>query len=177
MGPATPTWSAPPPPAITRPRHALRTRSYNGGITDAFASKLSADGSKHPLTSTYLGGTNIDQGHGIALDAAGNAYLNGWTAGSFPTTRKASSAPANRTRSSANSTPPPTSCATHLPRRQPGRGGRRHRRRPSRRRLRHRGTLSTDFPTIQAASIRPAWPILSSRSSTRPGASSSTRPD
>jgi uncharacterized protein (TIGR03437 family) len=35
---------------------------------------------------TYLGGDNVDQGNGIAVDAAGNAYVAGYTASTnFPT--------------------------------------------------------------------------------------------
>jgi hypothetical protein len=37
--------------------------------------------------STYLGGSGSDVGHGIAVDALGNAYVAGWTSSSdFPTT-------------------------------------------------------------------------------------------
>src|SRR5262249_27753766 len=37
--------------------------------------------------STFVGGSSEDQGDGIALDAAGNAYLTGQTSsGNFPTT-------------------------------------------------------------------------------------------
>jgi hypothetical protein len=40
--------------------------------------------------STYLGGNNTDEGIGIALDAAGNAYVTGTTASlNFPTTKGA----------------------------------------------------------------------------------------
>ncbi|HEY3416042.1 MAG TPA: SBBP repeat-containing protein, partial [Armatimonadota bacterium] len=38
--------------------------------------------------STYLGGTNYDNGNGIAADAAGNAYVTGYTLSTdFPTVR------------------------------------------------------------------------------------------
>jgi len=45
---------------------------------DAFVTVLSADGSAL-LYSTYLGGTYADVGNGIAIDAAGNAYVTGLT--------------------------------------------------------------------------------------------------
>lgn len=48
-----------------------------GGDYDAFALKLDRDGSV--VYSTYLGGVGTDIGNGIALDAAGNAYVTGDT--------------------------------------------------------------------------------------------------
>jgi hypothetical protein len=36
--------------------------------------------------SSYLGGNNMDQGNGIAVDSTGNAYVTGFTYGGFPTT-------------------------------------------------------------------------------------------
>jgi hypothetical protein len=52
----------------------------------AFITKLNAGGSAL-LYSTYLGGSNFDQGYGIAVDASGNAYVTGTTTSSdFPTT-------------------------------------------------------------------------------------------
>jgi hypothetical protein len=48
-----------------------------GGDYDAFALKLDSAGSV--VYSTYLGGSGTDTGHGIALDAAGNAYVTGET--------------------------------------------------------------------------------------------------
>ena len=58
-----------------------------GDAYDAFVTKLSADGSSLAF-STYLGGTGrIDDGRGIAVDAAGAAYITGNTQSSdFPTT-------------------------------------------------------------------------------------------
>ena len=53
---------------------------------DAFISKLAPDGSEFAY-STYLGGDEEDEGRGIAVDAAGSAYLTGETRSSdFPTT-------------------------------------------------------------------------------------------
>ncbi|MCI0684016.1 MAG: Ig-like domain-containing protein [Gemmataceae bacterium] len=57
-----------------------------GGATDVFVTKLAADGSG-AVYSTYLGGTNIDRGYGIAVDAAGNAHVAGETRSiNFPVT-------------------------------------------------------------------------------------------
>ncbi len=54
--------------------------------TDAFITKLQANGSA-PVYSTYLGGFGTDRGRGIAVDAAGNAFVAGITdSGNFPTT-------------------------------------------------------------------------------------------
>jgi hypothetical protein len=54
-------------------------------IPTAFVTKVSADGSSL-VYSSYLGGSNGDTGAGIAVDAAGNAYLTGSTDSTdFPT--------------------------------------------------------------------------------------------
>jgi hypothetical protein len=61
---------------------------------DAFVTKLNAAGSAL-VYSTFLGGFDIDDGMGIAVDASGNAYVTGetgslnfpTTAGAFDTTR------------------------------------------------------------------------------------------
>jgi uncharacterized protein (TIGR03437 family) len=63
---------------------------YRGGTgmlsSDVFVSRLNAAGSAL-VYSTYLGDTGNDQANGIAVDAAGNAYIAGWTSSSgFPTT-------------------------------------------------------------------------------------------
>jgi hypothetical protein len=53
---------------------------------DAFVTKISADGSTL-LYSTYLGGTSTDVANGIAVDAAGEAFVVGTTiSGDFPIT-------------------------------------------------------------------------------------------
>jgi len=49
-----------------------------GGLPDAFAMKLDPTGSQI-VYSTYLGGTGSDTGYGIAVDAAGRAYVTGQT--------------------------------------------------------------------------------------------------
>jgi hypothetical protein len=60
--------------------------TYGGGDGDAFVSELNASGSAL-LYSTYLGGSDVDGGVGIAIDASGNAYVTGYTGSSnFPTT-------------------------------------------------------------------------------------------
>ncbi len=45
---------------------------------DAFATKLSSDGST-PIYSTYLGGDSYDEAFDISVDADGNAYITGYT--------------------------------------------------------------------------------------------------
>jgi hypothetical protein len=56
-----------------------------GGGADAFVAKLSASGSSLAYSS-YLGGSSFDGGGGIAVDAAGNAYVTGFTSSAnFPT--------------------------------------------------------------------------------------------
>ena len=63
-------------------------RSFNGGIADAFVTKLNASGSALEY-STYLGGTDFDQGHGIAVNG-GRAYVMGTTSSTdFRTTQGA----------------------------------------------------------------------------------------
>src|SRR5438445_703660 len=62
--------------------------AFGGGFRDidAFVTKLNSTGSAL-VYSTYLGGSCFDDGHGIAVDAAGNAYVTGRTCSTnFPTT-------------------------------------------------------------------------------------------
>ena len=55
------------------------------GPTTFFVTKISADGTTI-VYSTYLGGSSVDNGHGIAVDGAGNAYITGLTGSvNFPT--------------------------------------------------------------------------------------------
>jgi Beta-propeller repeat len=52
-------------------------RAYIGGKSDAFLVKLKADGAIE--YSSFFGGSDADQGNGLALDKAGNVYLAGTT--------------------------------------------------------------------------------------------------
>ncbi|HEV8132517.1 MAG TPA: SBBP repeat-containing protein [Acidobacteriota bacterium] len=59
-------------------------QAANAGSADAFVVKIGASGSSL-IYSTYLGGARDDLAAAVALDAAGNAYLTGFTASSsFP---------------------------------------------------------------------------------------------
>jgi len=60
--------------------------TFNGGASDAFVTKLNPTGSALAY-STSVGGVNNEEGHGIAVDASGSAYVTGYTASpDFPTT-------------------------------------------------------------------------------------------
>src|SRR5438445_533450 len=67
------------------PTTAGAVQSTLGGFGRAFVTKLNPTGTAL-VYSTYLGGTSADDGFGIAADAAGNAYVTGFTQSSnFPT--------------------------------------------------------------------------------------------
>jgi len=55
--------------------------AYLGGGSDAFVAKLNPAGNAL-VYSTYLGGSSVDYGGGIAVDFLGNAYVDGYTASS-----------------------------------------------------------------------------------------------
>jgi hypothetical protein len=60
--------------------------SYNGSWRDAFVVKLSPTGGTLAY-ATFLGGSDVEMGYGIALDVSGNAYVTGIThSDDFPTT-------------------------------------------------------------------------------------------
>jgi hypothetical protein len=68
------------------PTSAGAFQTSNNGVADVFVTKLNAAGSAL-VYSTYLGGSLIDSGHGIAVDGAGGAYVTGYTeSDDFPTT-------------------------------------------------------------------------------------------
>jgi len=50
--------------------------SYNGGLADIFLTKFNAAGS-NLLYSTYIGGINREQGYGVAVHSARDAYVTG----------------------------------------------------------------------------------------------------
>jgi acyl-CoA hydrolase len=52
--------------------------THNGGSYDAFVAKVTADGTRL-VYAGYIGGANFDEGLGVAVDAAGNAYVTGYT--------------------------------------------------------------------------------------------------
>ncbi len=59
--------------------------TYGGGRWDGFVAKLTPDGAGI-VYSSYLGGTVDDWGNGLAVDAAGDLYVNGNTnSADFPT--------------------------------------------------------------------------------------------
>lgn len=59
------------------------------GMINAFVAMIDATGS-HLVFSSYLGGGSLDGGYGIAVDAAGDAYVTGETASyNFPVTTNA----------------------------------------------------------------------------------------
>jgi len=67
------------------PTHNEIQSTYGGGTYDGFVTKLSSTGGTL-VYSTYLGGGGTDSAYGIAVDAAGSAYVTGDTSGSgFPT--------------------------------------------------------------------------------------------
>jgi hypothetical protein len=53
-------------------------QNQNGGVEDAVVVKLSSSG-KNLVYSTYLGGGDVEEGEGIAVDSSGNAYITGTT--------------------------------------------------------------------------------------------------
>jgi len=55
--------------------NAFQPQRASSYYNDAFVTKVSPQGA--PIYSSYLGGTYEDEGHGIAIDAAGNVYLTG----------------------------------------------------------------------------------------------------
>jgi gliding motility-associated-like protein len=70
-------------PAFPTTTDALQP-SYGGGNGDAFALKMSADGSTL-LYATFLGGADQDESTDLVVNSAGEAYVAGLSRGGFPT--------------------------------------------------------------------------------------------
>ena len=65
---------------------AFRRTGAAGNFSDVFVSKINATGTAL-IYSTFIGGSDLDFGRRIAIDAAGNAYITGQTKSTnFPTT-------------------------------------------------------------------------------------------
>jgi hypothetical protein len=80
----------------------VKSAFQNGlyGFINAFIAKIGPNGT-NLVYSTYLGGNSVDEGEGIAADAAGFAYVTGYTSSSnFPTWRAQSPAINNNSGSS-----------------------------------------------------------------------------
>ena len=81
--------------SIDFPTTTAAFRRTFGGEYDMFVTKLNATGSVLSY-STFLGGTNVDNGERIAVDASGNAYVLGFSSSpDFPTTAGAFDRTAN----------------------------------------------------------------------------------
>jgi Beta-propeller repeat len=59
--------------------------TYGGGSGDAFVTEINSTGNAY-VYSTFLGGSDIDIGNGIAVDSSGNAYVTGQTSSSNSST-------------------------------------------------------------------------------------------
>lgn len=67
----------------------LALQSSLAGTANAFAAKINSSGSAL-IYSTYLGGSSLDSGNSIAVDASGSAYIAGDASSTdFPTTAAA----------------------------------------------------------------------------------------
>jgi len=77
--------------------------TYNGGYSDAFMAKVKADGTGL-VYAGYIGGSGTEEGNGIAVDSAGNAYVY-FTRSQIALFQKSESA-----RSATNLAPP---CASY----------------------------------------------------------------
>ena len=61
------------------PTQGTPVQSSNAGGLDVFVTKLNSTGSSPLVYSTYLGGSNTDEGYGIAVDGNNYAYVTGKT--------------------------------------------------------------------------------------------------
>ena len=70
---------------LPAPTAGVLQGTYAGGISDAFVIAINSAGTQL-VYSTFLGGSDVDIGNGIAVDASGNAYIIGQTASSNSST-------------------------------------------------------------------------------------------
>jgi Tol biopolymer transport system component len=75
---STPSSEAEGFPVVTGP-----DLTYNGGLTDAYVAKVSADGTAL-VSCGYIGGGRLDRGTDIAVDGSGDTYVVGFTESSQP---------------------------------------------------------------------------------------------
>lgn len=128
-------------PVVGAPQTALH------GETDAFVTALTPDGAAL-LYSTYLGGSDVDDASGLALDGAGDLYVTGGTLSTdFPVTtalRPAGTGGVFVVKLSSmvpTPTPTPTPTATLTPTPRPHPTARPARHRSKARRVRHHHRL------------------------------------
>jgi hypothetical protein len=55
--------------------------TFGGGVSDAYVARVTAGGTLLDYCG-YIGGQGSEEGRGIALDGAGNAYVAGWSSSS-----------------------------------------------------------------------------------------------
>ena len=85
--PATPTSpGSPTPTEATFPVTVGPDLTFNGGTSDAFVAKVKADGTASSTPATSAARATMT-GNGIAVDAAGNAYVTGCTDSTRPASR------------------------------------------------------------------------------------------
>ncbi len=72
-----PCLDQPPPTIILNPPTCQNTSTTSA--PDAFVAKLNPSAPAQLQFSTYLGGSQVDSGTGIALDTSGNVYITGTT--------------------------------------------------------------------------------------------------
>jgi hypothetical protein len=66
------------------PVSSQAAQTQYGGAGDAFVAKIGPDGTI--VYTTYLGGSGLDEGRGVAVDSAGYLWVSGYTESSdFPT--------------------------------------------------------------------------------------------
>jgi hypothetical protein len=95
--------SSPNFPTLNAVQSSCKSDGTGGCSVDSFALALNASGSAIGF-ATYLGGSGVDDGRGIAIDAQGAVYLAGsTTSADFPAAKLMQPAAGNQTASAGNS--------------------------------------------------------------------------